>query len=88
MSHAAEIRTIRVAGRAIVREGGADFGLFFLARVKGSGNLRSFLQGSEVVQLILDHGKLRPPEIISQLSVHDPIKGASHCNVLTLCTHL
>ncbi|EMD38586.1 hypothetical protein CERSUDRAFT_153553 [Gelatoporia subvermispora B] len=31
--------------------------------------------GSEIVQLVLDHGKLRPPEIISQLSVYDPIKG-------------
>ncbi|KAJ6618308.1 hypothetical protein B0H10DRAFT_1913677 [Mycena sp. CBHHK59/15] len=27
--------------------------------------------GAEIVQLILDHGKLRPPDIISQLSHHD-----------------
>ncbi|KAI0086297.1 RNA polymerase III subunit RPC82-domain-containing protein [Irpex rosettiformis] len=33
--------------------------------------------GAEVVQLILDHGKLRPPEIISQLSIYDPVKGPS-----------
>ncbi|KAI0693743.1 hypothetical protein BC835DRAFT_1406684 [Cytidiella melzeri] len=33
--------------------------------------------GAEIVQLILDHGKLRPPEIISQLSIYDPIKGPS-----------
>ncbi|KAF8836340.1 hypothetical protein BDN67DRAFT_911362 [Paxillus ammoniavirescens] len=32
--------------------------------------------GAEIVQLILDHGKLRPPDIISRLSVYDP-KGAS-----------
>ncbi|KAI0340517.1 hypothetical protein BDW22DRAFT_1359908 [Trametopsis cervina] len=31
--------------------------------------------GAEIVQLIMDHGKLRPPEIISQLSIYDPIKG-------------
>ncbi|KAI0818906.1 hypothetical protein BC629DRAFT_1465091 [Irpex lacteus] len=30
---------------------------------------------AEVVQLVLDHGKLRPPEIISQLSKFDPVKG-------------
>ncbi|KIK95845.1 hypothetical protein PAXRUDRAFT_826575 [Paxillus rubicundulus Ve08.2h10] len=28
--------------------------------------------GAEIVQLILDHGKLRPPDIISRLSVYDP----------------
>ncbi|KAF9234765.1 RNA polymerase III subunit RPC82-domain-containing protein [Melanogaster broomeanus] len=28
--------------------------------------------GAEIVQLILDHGKLRPPDIISKLSVYDP----------------
>lgn len=27
------------------------------------------------MQLILDHGKLRPPDIISQLPIYDPIKG-------------
>ncbi|EJF65699.1 RNA polymerase III subunit RPC82-domain-containing protein [Dichomitus squalens] len=30
--------------------------------------------GAEIVQLILDHGKLRPPDIVSQLSIYDPIK--------------
>ncbi|KAH9951267.1 RNA polymerase III subunit RPC82-domain-containing protein [Amylocystis lapponica] len=33
--------------------------------------------GAEVVQLILDHGKLRPPDIISQLSTYDPVKAPS-----------
>ncbi|KAJ7184204.1 RNA polymerase III subunit RPC82-domain-containing protein [Mycena filopes] len=28
--------------------------------------------GAEIVQLILDHGKLRPPDIISELSYNDP----------------
>ncbi|KAJ7702378.1 RNA polymerase III subunit RPC82-domain-containing protein [Mycena rosella] len=28
--------------------------------------------GAEIVQLILDHGKLRPPDIVSQLSHDDP----------------
>ncbi|OCH95603.1 hypothetical protein OBBRIDRAFT_883860 [Obba rivulosa] len=32
---------------------------------------------AEIVQLILDHGKLRPPEIISRLSIYDPIKGSA-----------
>ncbi|KAJ7771765.1 RNA polymerase III subunit RPC82-domain-containing protein [Mycena metata] len=32
--------------------------------------------GAEIVQLILDHGKLRPPDIISELSYNDP-KGSS-----------
>ncbi|KIM57099.1 hypothetical protein SCLCIDRAFT_1219780 [Scleroderma citrinum Foug A] len=27
---------------------------------------------SDIVQLILDHGKLRPPDIISRLSIYDP----------------
>ncbi|KAL6309048.1 RNA polymerase III subunit RPC82-domain-containing protein [Sparassis latifolia] len=31
--------------------------------------------GAEIVQLILDHGKLRSPEIVSRLSIYDPIKG-------------
>ncbi|CDO70737.1 hypothetical protein BN946_scf184798.g52 [Trametes cinnabarina] len=30
--------------------------------------------GAEIVQLVLDHGKLRPPDIIAQASVYDPIK--------------
>ncbi|EPT00131.1 hypothetical protein FOMPIDRAFT_1030603 [Fomitopsis schrenkii] len=29
---------------------------------------------AEVVQLILDNGKLRPPEIISRLAIYDPVK--------------
>ncbi|KAJ3478699.1 hypothetical protein NLI96_g9580 [Meripilus lineatus] len=33
------------------------------------------LEGAEIVQLILDHGKLRPPDIVSQLTIHDPVKG-------------
>ncbi|OJA11492.1 hypothetical protein AZE42_07870 [Rhizopogon vesiculosus] len=28
--------------------------------------------GAEIVQLILDHGKLQPPDIISQLSIYNP----------------
>lgn len=28
--------------------------------------------GAEIVQLILDHGKLQPPDIISRLSIHNP----------------
>ncbi|PIL23836.1 hypothetical protein GSI_13587 [Ganoderma sinense ZZ0214-1] len=30
--------------------------------------------GGEIVQLILDHGKIRPPDIVSQLSIYDPLK--------------
>ncbi|OSD02907.1 hypothetical protein PYCCODRAFT_1435188 [Trametes coccinea BRFM310] len=30
--------------------------------------------GADIVQLVLDHGKLRPPDIIAQLSVYDPVK--------------
>lgn len=30
--------------------------------------------GAEIVQLILDNGKLRPPDVISRLSVYDPVK--------------
>ena len=36
-------------------------------------------QGAEIVELVLDHGKLRPPDIISQLSLFDPIKGVPVC---------
>ncbi|KAI0797830.1 RNA polymerase III subunit RPC82-domain-containing protein [Abortiporus biennis] len=32
---------------------------------------------AEIVQLLLDHGKLRPPDIVSQLSVYDPVKGTT-----------
>ncbi|PCH38624.1 hypothetical protein WOLCODRAFT_130979 [Wolfiporia cocos MD-104 SS10] len=31
--------------------------------------------GAEIVQLILDNGKMRPPDVISRLSVYDPVKG-------------
>ncbi|KAH9946259.1 uncharacterized protein BXZ73DRAFT_86425 [Epithele typhae] len=31
--------------------------------------------GADIVQLVLDHGKLRPPDILSRLSVYDPFKG-------------
>jgi len=30
--------------------------------------------GADIVQLILDNGKLRPPDIISRLSIYDPVK--------------
>ncbi|GJE86976.1 RNA polymerase III subunit RPC82-domain-containing protein [Phanerochaete sordida] len=30
--------------------------------------------GAEIVQLILDNGKLRPPDAISRLSIYDPVK--------------
>lgn len=39
------------------------------------------LQGAEVVQLILDNGKLRPPDAISQLSRYDTVKGTAQTNV-------
>ena len=29
-------------------------------------------QGAGIVQMVLDHGKLRPPDIISRLSRDDP----------------
>jgi DNA-directed RNA polymerase III subunit RPC3 len=29
-------------------------------------------QGAEIVQLILDHGKLQPPDLISKLSIYNP----------------
>ena len=34
-------------------------------------------QAAEIVQLILDNGKLRPPEVISRLSIYDPVKGTT-----------
>lgn len=30
-----------------------------------------------MVQLILDNGKLRPPDIISRLAIYDPVKSQS-----------
>lgn len=36
------------------------------------------MQGGEIIQLVLDHGKLRPPDIIAQLSIYDPVKGTSY----------
>ena len=38
-------------------------------------SLTELSKGAEVVQLVLDHGKLRPPNIVSQLSIYDPVKG-------------
>ena len=35
-------------------------------------------QAAEIVQLILDHGKLRPPDVISRLAIYDPVKGGSY----------
>ncbi|KAI0781107.1 RNA polymerase III subunit RPC82-domain-containing protein [Trametes elegans] len=40
--------------------------------------------GGEVVQLVLDHGKLRPPEIIAHLSIYDPLKAPA---MLTQALH-
>lgn len=48
---------------------------------------RSFTLSSkaaEVVQLILDNGKLRPPEIISRLAIYDPVKGRSWAGPLSV----
>lgn len=33
-------------------------------------------QARDIVELVLDHGKLRPPEIITRLSKADPVKGS------------
>ncbi|KAJ7929293.1 hypothetical protein B0H13DRAFT_2228569 [Mycena leptocephala] len=38
--------------------------------------------GAEIVQLILDHGKLRPPDIVSELSQDDPKAGAVYSQAL------
>ena len=38
----------------------------------GRESTHDSLQGGDIVQLILDHGKLRPPEIFSQLLIYDP----------------
>jgi DNA-directed RNA polymerase III subunit RPC3 len=42
----------------------------YLATLALSSHLR-VAQGAEIVQLILDNGKLRPPDIVAQLSPHD-----------------
>ncbi|KAJ7093171.1 RNA polymerase III subunit RPC82-domain-containing protein [Mycena epipterygia] len=38
--------------------------------------------GAEIVQLILDHGKLRPPDIISELSHGDPKAGTVYSQAM------
>ncbi|THH15597.1 hypothetical protein EW146_g4910 [Bondarzewia mesenterica] len=38
--------------------------------------------GADIVRLILDHGKLRPPDIMSQLLVHDPKGSAVYTQAL------
>ncbi|KAK0445529.1 hypothetical protein EV421DRAFT_1797154 [Armillaria borealis] len=38
--------------------------------------------GGQIVQLILDHGKLRPPDIISELSILDPKGSAVYSQAL------
>ncbi|KAH7919899.1 hypothetical protein BV22DRAFT_1133495 [Leucogyrophana mollusca] len=37
---------------------------------------------AEIVQLVLDHGKLRPPDIISKLSVYDPKSSSIYSQTL------
>ncbi|PPQ69858.1 hypothetical protein CVT26_014135 [Gymnopilus dilepis] len=39
-------------------------------------------QGAEIIQIILDHGKLRPPEIFSLLSIYDPKKTKQYRQIL------
>lgn len=41
-------------------------------------------QESEVLQLILDNGKLRLPDIVSQLSIYDPVHGPDSYTQATL----
>lgn len=43
-----------------------------------------YSQAAEIVELILDHGKLRPPEIVSHLSIYDSIKGKHAMHFLFL----
>lgn len=38
--------------------------------------------GAEIVQLILDHGKLQPPDIISRLSIHNPKSSSLYSQTL------
>lgn len=38
-------------------------------------------QAAEIVELVLDHGKLRPPDIIQRATIYDP-KGASRLETL------
>ncbi|KAG0706350.1 RNA polymerase III subunit RPC82-domain-containing protein [Suillus ampliporus] len=38
--------------------------------------------GAEIVQLILDHGKLQPPDIISQLSIYNPKSSSLYSQTL------
>ncbi|KAG2133911.1 RNA polymerase III subunit RPC82-domain-containing protein [Suillus cothurnatus] len=38
--------------------------------------------GAEIVQLILDHGKLQPPDIISRLSIHNPKSSSLYSQML------
>lgn len=40
------------------------------------------LSGAEIVQLILDHGKLQPPDIISRLSIHNPKSSSLYSQTL------
>ncbi|OAX40521.1 hypothetical protein K503DRAFT_781359 [Rhizopogon vinicolor AM-OR11-026] len=39
-------------------------------------------QGAEIVQLILDHGKLQPPDIISRLSIYNPKSSSLYSQTL------
>ena len=32
----------------------------------------TFCQAAEVVRAVIDHGKLRPPDILSQLGISEP----------------
>jgi len=67
MSDAATFREICAPSGGVVWEGGMHSTSEFICRSDCA-----LSQGAEIVQLILDHGKLRPPDIMSQLSTSDP----------------
>jgi hypothetical protein len=84
MPYAIEVREDRVAGRTIVWARSAR-GQLFIVFTKAN----DFYQAGDVIQMILDHGKLRPPDILAHLHIFEPkskiVAVASLGFLLTTC---
>lgn len=77
LSDETKIWEIRVVGRAVIREGGVcSRSLVRCSSMMVNRLFFLFEQAADIVQLILDHGKLRPPDIISQMPIFLDAKGA------------
>jgi hypothetical protein len=73
MSLAAEVWAVCVvSGKPLRSDGTPRLSIHYLKTDQCLPCVFFCYQSAEIVQVVLDHGKLRPPDIISRLSRYDP----------------